>query len=77
MILNYLSLQVPKINYSVYPQIITTTTKKKKSSNNYYYKKKKKLLLFIELLEEKALNTMTTLNKLKLPEVTETTLRPE
>ena len=65
MILNYLSLQVPKINYSVYPQIITTT------------KKKKKLLLFIELLEEKALNTMTTLNKLKLPEVTETTLRPE
>ena len=81
MILNYLSLQVPKINYSVYPQIITTTTTKKKSSNNYYYKKKTTAV--IELLEElnvnleKALNTMTMLSKLKLPEVTVMTLHPE
>ena len=42
MILNYLSLQVPKINYSVYPQIITTTKKKKNPQIITTTKKKKK-----------------------------------
>lgn len=81
MVLNYLNLQVPKINYSVYPQIITTTTKKK--SPQIITTTKKKTTAVTELLEElnvnleKALNTMTMLNKLKLPEVTVMTLHPE